>query len=771
MKKIISRISSFHNSKGISLIALIVTIIVIIILSSILYFSADKSLTSSEEAKFETQLRKLLDSLKIYHEKAELESFTYDRSKLSWDGGYVEPTNTGKVYDGTSEDTADFILGEIPEYFRDKISIEEGELKYSYSKFTPDEAEWIKKLDKGQKDSTTIASTTIRITFNANGGTVNGGIRDVVPNTQIGSLPVARKTNYVFKGWFTLEDGGDQITESTIASSDATYFAHWSAAVAQIDSDYFETITAAINSVPDGGDTKTIKLLVDLSNNITIGAEKSIIFNLQGHSISCTTNSPSLENNGTLTITNGTVSSTKNLAIKNKSSGILTVDGVTLSTTSTGCFTNDGGSALIKGNSRLSSGNTKAVYNTGSLVINGATITSSNDRGIDGSGGSLEIRGSSTVNSKIYNSNGSEMTISGGTFNGNTITNSATLTISGGSINSRISNTSSLTISGGEFAYEGNTSITNSAAGTLNISGGTITITGSGSAVTNNGSATISQGTFSTQSGNTIQNSGSSSSLSISGGTFSSNTASAVTNSSGGFVEVSGGNLSSTSINKNTLSNTGSNSRVEISGTAIIFSKSQSAVSNESSSTMTITGGDISSEGTSSGAAAAINNKSSASLYVSGGFIHGVGSGGKARQGIYNDGGKAYISGNAIISSNADGTRGTIQNQGNGILEITGGTITCSKAAAIYVVNGTVTIGVNDDTIDKTTPVIQSNKNGLMNNAKVYFYDGIIRGKVSNAAITNTTNIDCDSTKNRLVTGEQEVVDGTNYNIAYIAVK
>lgn len=65
-----------------------------------------------------------------------------------------------------------------------------------------------------------------KITFDANGG-VDGISRTMDYDAVIGELPRPTCKGYVFLGWFTAREGGDNITSETIVSGDATYYAHW----------------------------------------------------------------------------------------------------------------------------------------------------------------------------------------------------------------------------------------------------------------------------------------------------------------------------------------------------------------------------------------------------------------------------------------------------------------------------------------------------------------------------------------------------------------
>lgn len=73
------------------------------------------------------------------------------------------------------------------------------------------------------------------VTFDANGGVFGGeggGLGSSRPTSvtngyTIGELPVAIRTDYMFEGWFTAADEGEQVTAETVINSDMTFHAHW----------------------------------------------------------------------------------------------------------------------------------------------------------------------------------------------------------------------------------------------------------------------------------------------------------------------------------------------------------------------------------------------------------------------------------------------------------------------------------------------------------------------------------------------------------------
>jgi uncharacterized repeat protein (TIGR02543 family) len=75
------------------------------------------------------------------------------------------------------------------------------------------------------------AVTTVKITFNANGGTIAAidASRNVTSGGALGTLPTPTRTGYTFAGWFTAAAGGTKISADSTVSADVTYYAHWAA--------------------------------------------------------------------------------------------------------------------------------------------------------------------------------------------------------------------------------------------------------------------------------------------------------------------------------------------------------------------------------------------------------------------------------------------------------------------------------------------------------------------------------------------------------------
>ncbi|MBR3898186.1 MAG: InlB B-repeat-containing protein [Bacilli bacterium] len=227
------------------------------------------------------------------------------------------------------------------------------------------------------------------ITFDSVGGTNIDSIQ-IEDGKTIDIMPIPSKDNYAFAGWYTDTDYSTQITPLIPIDSDMTLYAKWIVdPVAEVDGIHYESMQDAINAVQSTSEPKTIKLIKDISDSLSISAGKNIIFNLQNHTIS-NSSSTVIENNGTLKITNGTVTcSAGSGAINNNQDATLTIENAKVIATGTRqAIYNDGGTLLISDDAYLeSSSNQRAtVQNTskagGNITITGGTIISKNQHAI-----------------------------------------------------------------------------------------------------------------------------------------------------------------------------------------------------------------------------------------------------------------------------------------------------------------------------------------------------------------------------------------------------
>ena len=211
-------------------------------------------------------------------------------------------------------------------------------------------------------------------------------------------------------------------------------------------------------------------------------------------------------NGSNLTITGGTIYSSRRETIYHNSVGTVQIDNCEVITES----------AI----------DTVMIANitTGTITINGGEFTY-------------------TGRSIIWNDRAGVVNLNGGTFSANA---------SDGTI--RNSSTGTINIGGGTYSSTNNVVVGNSAAGTINIDDGTFS-TNSGNTIYNwnNGKININGGTFTSGSGHVINNA-STGEITITGGELTTNTGNGINNTSTGPINVLGGTIISNS--KNGINNT-----------------------------------------------------------------------------------------------------------------------------------------------------------------------------------------------------------------------
>ena len=261
-------------------------------------------------------------------------------------------------------------------------------------------------------------------------------------------------TFYVTGGTFVNYDPSNSDTENptdnfvasgyTVVESEGTYIVvplTEENSVASVGGEYYTTLAEAIEAAQSGD---TVTLLADAKEKITIDADDNLILDLNGHwVIDTVNNSPAaLTNNGTITIkdTVGTggikrqdnPNTSSYYTIRNE--GTMTITGGTVS--------NDSGSeSEWRGSSLVCNGATNAA----TLNITGGTFQQDNFIVIkNDEKGTLDISGGTVISNTQAVQNWCNATISGGTLTGEVtswtyLSTSATTTISGGDITGDLS--------------------------------------------------------------------------------------------------------------------------------------------------------------------------------------------------------------------------------------------------------------------------------------------------------------------------------------------
>ena len=269
--------------------------------------------------------------------------------------------------------------------------------------------------------------------------------------------------------------------------------------------------------------------------------------------------------------------------------------------------------------------------------------------------------------------------------NGKTITTTQTITNNGSlqiSMSGTITTSSAidLIVNNGTLTKNGSSTISNTQT------------SGNYTAIKNYGTATISNGTVHSEKYVGAMNYGT---LNINGGTITSNASNSVW--SNNTLNISGGNIS-----------VGNNTDAFTIGIA---------AGNATISGGTITGGLRGVLTTVNGSNSTVNISGSANLVNTSTILSAIDN--------YTT---LNISGGTITSQNFDG----IQNKvAASVITMTGGTITAGKAG-IYLPAGTLTLGTNDSTVSTSSPLVESvadaDSHGITNTGGTFnFYDGIVK--------------------------------------------
>ena len=238
------------------------------------------------------------------------------------------------------------------------------------------------------------------VTFNPNGGNVSEPTRRILIGDPVGTLPTPTREGYVFNGWFTLSEGGDQIDATTIITADVEYFAHWRLLYfAQIGNTKYYSLSAALNAVPTTNVQTTITLLQNSVGSFKVAKNKNVLLDLNGYTLSVAENKTVIENSGTLLITNGTLSSTQATgAINNLENAVLRITDGNYSATQRAVIYNTNGTVEISGGTFTSNatGNPdhtnvpratiQNVGTNGTITITGGTIIGTTQHAISGDG-------------------------------------------------------------------------------------------------------------------------------------------------------------------------------------------------------------------------------------------------------------------------------------------------------------------------------------------------------------------------------------------------
>ena len=269
-------------------------------------------------------------------------------------------------------------------------------------------------------------------------------------------------------------------------NSDGTYGV--ATAIAQIDSTRYTSLKAAIAAAKSG---KTIQLLNDTTENVTINASKQITLDLNGHTLNGGTGTAkaAILNKGTVTITDTSAGKTGTIkrddqGVAGETSYYVIDNNGTMVIDQANVFNNSGS----KGSSLIRNG---GVDNVSSLTINGGTFEQQNFIAVKNDGnGELTINGGTLTSKQAVVQNWNKAQILGGNLTGIIWTDSWT---EAGTVGE--------TIIGGDARFTGRIymDVTSPNPSTLKIEGGSLDVTKwtvTSDAAAANATIAVSGGTF-----------------------------------------------------------------------------------------------------------------------------------------------------------------------------------------------------------------------------------------------------------------------------------
>ena len=333
------------------------------------------------------------------------------------------------------------------------------------------------------------------------GGTFTNNFSDVAGSNIFRGIGKATSANFeVTGGTFSkkVSDGYFADGYTCVKNSDGTYGI--ATAIAQVGSTRYTSLQAAINAMKKG---KTVQLLNDATENITVAATKQITLDLNGHTLNGGTGTAkaAILNKGTVTITD--TSADKTGTIKRDDQGIegetsyyvirnigtMVIDQANVVNNSGYKKTNPSGTMV--GSSLICNGDDDPQA---SLTINGGTFTQLNFLVVkNGGNGTLTVNGGTLTSEHSVVQNWNKAQILGGNLTGIIWTDSWT---EAGTVGE--------TVIGGDAHFTGRIymDVTSSNPSTLKIEGGSLNVTKwtvTSAAAEVNSSIAVSGGTFTTE--------------------------------------------------------------------------------------------------------------------------------------------------------------------------------------------------------------------------------------------------------------------------------
>ena len=774
---------NFKKEKGITLVALVVTIIVLLILAfvAISMIMGDNGVVEkAKESKEETIKAQEREFIKLAYQDLEMDyrlkgtDITADRvmEKLSeYDKNIkVEMITKDEIGDtevvvekNSGEEYAEIVFTETEHKYAGSLVIDENKARYE-------------------------------VTYNANRGSGGPTKQVKIEGTPLTiTLERPERKGYNFIGWARESTAvvaeymsGSQYTED----ANITLYAVWQMRddiepVAQIGSTKYPSIQEAIYDCSQAGEATTILLLTDTEEEFRTYEGQNIILNLQGHTVTSKSEGALCTNNGKLQIINGELRSEKGTAITNNgeitigdnSNGIddntPTIYGNNIGVENKGTFNfYDGkiqGKVPIQGttpNTPDQYGAVQTTYENGIATVQLRILTGYEARigwvYYETLQGAIDIAKEKETVTLIKDLQLKEILQVGETKDVILDLYGYELTVASG-LDTVIKNYGDLEITDNSVEQTGNITITSSSTcygirnegeKTLNIVNGIISSNSSGD---NN-----SYGIYNNRGGSVEI-------ISATINSYSSKYSYGIYNKSNGIVKIIEGIINSSNSFSYAIYNEGSGI-IEVKGGIVNSSSSNNnyyGIYNKSSGNIKITGGIINgfygmynnnngniemSSGTINSKRYGIYNKEAGIIEITGGTINAIDD--TTSYGIYNENNGIIEITEGVVNSSSNINSCGLYNKSSGIVKVTGGVVSSIGKARGYGINnydnGKIIVGEKSETISKEKPLILGKDigtagdcigTGLINtNGIVEFYNGIIQGN-GIAMASNVTQI------------------------------
>lgn len=284
------------KNKGITLIALVVTIIVLLILAGVaisLLMGENGIVNKTEEAKDETIRAKEREIIKLAYQNLEMERAT--------NGTDITTENLREEIRKYEENTVTEGINESEIGDKEIVIKKEDGVGYAEIEYTETGHEYVVSL---------VVDTNIsyNITYNLNGGTVSGNPTQYNSNTTVQlNNPVKRMNKFI--GW-TGSNGNEPQTLVIIpkgSTGDKQYTANWieAEAVCKIGDEKYATIQEAVEQCSKtAGEVKTtITMIKSTNEEFKTYNGQNIILDLNGYTVTSSNTQGALcTNNGELQI-------------------------------------------------------------------------------------------------------------------------------------------------------------------------------------------------------------------------------------------------------------------------------------------------------------------------------------------------------------------------------------------------------------------------------------------------------------------------------------